>query len=79
MLANVRVEIQKRDQRRVHVERAVGEAETELQKLLDVNADEGTKQAYFKLRADMQASNAEAERERSVLVAYAQETLVQKK
>ena len=79
MLKNVQVEIHNRDQRREQVERAIGEAETELSELLDVRGSAETKDAYFQLRADMQANNAASERQRSQLMAYAEGTLVQKR
>lgn len=75
MLKNVQVEIHKRDQRREHVERAIVDAEAELTTLLNVQGSPETKDAYFQLRADMQANNAASERERSQLLAYAEGTL----
>ena len=79
MLKNVQVEIGKRDQRHKQVERVIGEAEAELARLLDVKGSDEAKEAYFNLQANMQANNAESERERSRLLTYAQTTLVQKR
>jgi chromosome segregation ATPase len=44
-----------------------------------VKGSDEAKEAYFNLQADMQANNAESERERSRLLTYAQTTLVQKR
>ena len=77
LLENVSRDIKRKDARRSEIEKAMQDTEEDIEKLtvpLDGKSDK-VREAYLEMRANMQARNAESERQRTQLVTWLRDTL----